>query len=133
LYGKELEKFNAVENYFVAKINGVKCGFLICYDSTFPELFLKYKEMGVKLLFFSYYNANSSKPKNSMDELMRSQFITRATDNLMYISGSNSSSKYSRMQSSFVCPDGTINSLKRHVPSILISNYPKNDLGWIHN
>ena len=130
LYGKEEERFSSKENTFVYNINGVKCGFLICYDSNFPALFTAYRKLGVEVLFLSFYNANSSKPKNSMDELMRAQFITRSTDNLMYISGSNSSAHYSRMPSSFVCPDGTIISLPRHKSGILICDYPKVDLGW---
>ncbi len=130
LYGKEKEKFENKENSLVYDIKGVKCGFLICYDSNFPSFFQDYKNAGVEVLFISFYNANSSKPKNSMDELMRAQFITRSTDSLMYISGSNSSSRYSRMPSSFVCPDGTITSLKRHQAGILICEYPKADLGW---
>lgn len=130
LYSKEKEKFSNKENTFVYNLNGIKCGFLICYDSNFPTLFQEYRNQGVEVLFLSFYNAHSSKPKNSMDELMRAQFITRSTDSLMYISGSNSSSRYSRMPSSFVCPDGTIISLPRHKPGILLCDYPKEDLGW---
>lgn len=133
LYSKENNNFSAVDNLFTYKIKGVQCGFLICFDSNFPELFRSYRKLGVKLLFLSYYNAKSSKPKNNMDVLMRSQFITRATDNLMYISGSNSSAKYSRMPSSFVAPDGSINSMKRHIPGVLVSEYPKINLGWIYD
>jgi deaminated glutathione amidase len=130
LYSAEKKRFSFKENFFTCKINGIICGFLICYDSNFPHLFEKYKKLGVKLLFLSYYNANSTKPKNSMDTLMKSQLITRATDNLFYISGSNSSSYYSRMPSSFVSPDGAITELPRHKPGVLISKYPKNNLGW---
>ena len=133
IYDKEEGKFSIKENTLVCEINGVKCGFLICYESNFPALFQKYKDQNVEVLFLSYY-VKSSKPKNSMDDFMRAQFITRATDNLMYISGSNSSARYSRMPSSFVCPDGTITSLKRHKSGILLCDYPKADLGWtLHN
>jgi predicted amidohydrolase len=133
LYREEKDRFSTTENYFTYDIKQIKCGFLVCYDSSFPELFLKYRERGVKILFLSYYNAKSSEPKNSMDELMRSQLITRATDNIMYISGSNSSSNYSRMPSSFVCPDGTIYSMKRHKAGITIWDYPKKNLGWVND
>ncbi len=133
LYGAENDKFQAKDNILVHEINGIKCGFLICYESSFPKLFERYRELRVKLLFLSYYNAKSSKPKNSMDELMKSQFVARATDNQMYISGSNSSIKYSRMQSSFVRPDGKLTQLKRHKPGILICNYPGDELGWTYD
>ncbi|MCR4329234.1 MAG: carbon-nitrogen hydrolase family protein [Candidatus Roizmanbacteria bacterium] len=133
LYGSEKNRFIPEKNFLTYKIKGVKCGFLISYDSCFPELFLVYKKQGIKLLFLSYYNANSAKPRNSMDALMKAQFITRATDSQMYISGSNSSSKYSRMPSSFVRPDGRLTTLKRHTPGILLSDYPGSKLGWIYD
>ena len=130
LYSKESKRFSSKPNTFTSEINGVKCGFLICYDSNFQYLFQNYKDEGVKVLFLSYYNANSSKSKNNMDELMRAQFITRSTDNLIYISGSNSSTSYSRMPSTFVCPDGNVISAKRHLPGIIIGEYPSLNLGW---
>lgn len=133
LYKYELERFSSKNSFFTYQINGVKCGFLICYESCFPDLFTKYKKAGTKILFLSYHNAKSTKPKNSMDTLMKSQFITRATDNLMYISGSNSSSYYSRMPSSFVSPDGKIISAKRHIPGIIIGEYPNTNLGWTYD
>jgi len=132
LYGAEKDIFSAEENYFVCDIKGVKCGFLICYDSCFPELFDYYRKKSVKLLLLSYYNAKSSKPRNAMDELMRAQFITRATDNVMYISGSNSSAKYSRMPASYVQPDGKIVQAKRHMSGILYVKYPA-VLGWTYD
>ncbi|KKQ34413.1 MAG: Carbon-nitrogen hydrolase [candidate division WS6 bacterium GW2011_GWA2_37_6] len=133
LYKNEKDRFSAKSNFLIKSINGVKCGFLICYDSCFPELFQHYRQKGVKIIFLSYYNAKSTHDKNSMDELMRAQFITRATDNLMYISGSNSSAKYSRMPSSIVSPDGKITSLKRHKPGVLFYDYPAKTLGWTFN
>jgi deaminated glutathione amidase len=125
LYKKEKERFSAKENFLLYDLCGVRCGFLICYDSHFPTLFEKYREMGAGLLFLSYYNARSIRPKNSLDNVMRSQLITRAYDHHLYISGSNSSSHYSRMPSSFACPDGTIFQMKRHVPGVMICEYPK--------
>jgi len=124
LYKKEKERFSAKENFLLADLCGVRCGFLICYDSHFPALFEKYREMGAGLLFLSYYNARSSRPKNSLDDVMRSQLITRAYDHHLYISGSNSSARYSRMPSSFACPDGTIFQMRRHVPGVMICECP---------
>jgi predicted amidohydrolase len=133
LYKNEKNRFSAKSNFLIKNIDGVKCGFLICYDSCFPELFQYYRKKGVEIIFLSYYNAKSTHDKNSMDELMRAQFITRATDNLIYISGSNSSAKYSRMPSSIVSPDGEITSLKRHKPGVLIYDYPVKALGWTYD
>lgn len=89
LYGAEAERFSSGRELLVLDIEGVKCGFLICYDSSFPELFIEYRRLGVELLFLSYYNAGSRKGKNDMDRLMTAQFVTRSTDTGMHISGSN--------------------------------------------
>ena len=128
LYEKEKERFFAKENFLLYDLCGVRCGFLICYDSHFPALFEKYRELGAVLLFLSYYNARSTRPKNSLDDVMRSQLITRAYDHHLYISGSNSSSHYSRMPSSFACPDGRIFQMRRHVPGVMICECPTTDI-----
>jgi deaminated glutathione amidase len=124
LYKEEKERFSAKENFLLYDLGGVRCGFLICYDSHYPALFEKYREMGAVLLFLSYYNAGSTRPKNTLDDVMRSQLITRAYEHHLYISGSNSSSHYSRMPSSFACPDGTIFQMRRHVPGVMICECP---------
>lgn len=117
----------------VKEIKGIKCGFLICYDSCFPELFQYYRDQGVKILFLSFYNAKSSKGRNSLDDLVDAQLRTRAADNLMYISGSNSSTRYSRIPSSVASPDGKLTSLKRHKAGVLIYDYPDKNLGWTYD
>lgn len=133
LYKNEKERFSSKNNFLVKEINGIKCGFLICYDSCFPKLFENYRKQNVKVLFLSYYNAKSSRSKNSLDDLMEAQIRTRAADNLMYISGSNSCAKYSRMPSCIASPDGNLISLKRHKPGVLIYDYPEKSLGWTYN
>ncbi len=133
LYKKEKIRFSAKNNFLVKNINGVRCGFLICYDSCFPELFEYYRKQKVKVLFLSYGNAKSRRGKNSLDDLMEAQLKTRAADNQMYISASNSSSWYSRMPSGVASPDGKFTHLKRHKPGVLIYDYPEEYLGWIYD
>jgi predicted amidohydrolase len=133
LYKKEKNRFSSKINFLIKRIKGVTCGFLICYDSCYPKLFEYYRNHGVKLLFLSYYNANSSRDKNNMDHLMKAQISSRASDNLMYISGSNSSSRYSGMPSSFAHPDGKLISLPRHKAGILICEYPSKKLEWTYD
>lgn len=133
LYKNENERFISRSNFLVKEISGIKCGFLICYDSCFPKLFQYYRRQGVKILFLSYYNANSSKEKNSLDDLMEAQLRTRAADNMMYISGSNSSTRYSRMPSGVASPDGKLTTLKRHKTGVLIYDYPDKNLGWTYD
>lgn len=106
---------------------------MICFDSCFPELFHRYRQEGVKILFLSYYNAKSTHEKNDLDTMMRALLITRAADNSMYISASNSSAYYSRMPSCLARPDGKVFSLKRHIPGILCYDYPEDILGFTYN
>lgn len=133
LYKDEAKRFSAGDSFLIKQINGINCGFLICYDSCFPKLFEYYRDHDVQILFLSYYNASSSHGKNSMNNLMEAQIITRATDNMMYISGSNSSAKYSRMPSAVASPDGKLVKLPRHKAGVLIYDYPSNTLGWTYN
>ena len=133
LYGKEKDRFSSKNNYLIKEVSDVKCGFLICYDSCFPKLFEFYRNQDVKVLFLSYYNAKSKHNKNSMDDLTKAQLRSRAADNLMYISASNSSARYSRMPSGVASPDGELISLKRHKTGLLIYDYPKKALGWTYD
>jgi deaminated glutathione amidase len=133
LYKKEIKRFSAKNNFLVKDINGVRCGFLICYDSCFPRLFEYYRDRNAEVLFLSYGNAGSRHGKNSLNELMEAQLKTRAADNQMYISASNSSARYSRMPSGVVSPDGKFIHLKRHKPGVLIYDYPDKVLGWTYD
>lgn len=106
---------------------------LICFDSCFPSLFQHYRDNEVKVLFLSYYNAKNKEGRNDLDELMKAQIRTRAADNSMYICGSNSSSRYSRMASGIASPDGKLTCLPRHTPGILVYDYPDKELGWTYD
>jgi len=133
LYKSESKRFQTGSNFLIQKIKGVKCGFLICYDSCFPKMFEYYREQGVELLFLSLYNAKSRNGKNSLDYLAKAQIATRAADNQMYISTSNSSARYSRLPASFAMPDGAVQSFSRHKTGILLCNYPVANLGWTYD
>ena len=114
-------------------LNGMTCGILICYDSCFPDLFCELRDQGVKLLFHSFYNAGNEGDADSLDDLILAQLRTRAADNHMWISASNSCLRHSRLASCIVRPDGTVRSLKRHVPGILYHDFPDEDLGWTYD
>ena len=132
LYGRENEWFSRGDSSFTTHIHGVKCGFLICYDSCFPHLFEDYQDEGVDILFISYYNANNDDGPNTIDSLMTSQIATRAADYGMHIVGSNSSKAYSRFAASIAYPDGKVESLPRHQTGILTRQVPTTELGWTY-
>lgn len=133
IYNQESERFAPGAGLLVLDIDHVRCGFLICYDSCFPDLFRKYEAAGVQLLFLSYHNAGSMNPRNSLNGLMTKQLCTRAADHGIYISASNSCARYSRMPSGVASPDGRFTRQRRHRPGILIYDYPADSLGWTYS
>jgi deaminated glutathione amidase len=118
--------------FLVITINGMKCGFLICYEACFPTLFETYRKKGVQLVFHSCHNV-SGKPKPVLQELALAQIRTRAADNQVWISASNSSARYSFSTACVARPDGSVRSSRRHVASILLHDFPDTELGWTYD
>ncbi len=118
--------------FLVVTINGMKCGFLICYELCFPALFETYREKGVQLIFHSVHTV-SRKPKPLFQELTLAQIRTRAMDNQMWIAGSNSSARYSFSTACIARPDGSVRSLRKHVNGLLLHDFPDTELGWTYD
>ncbi len=132
LYKNEVEFYSAGDAPFVVNIKGYKCGFLICYDNAFPELYQPYREMGVSLLFHSFHNAGNQH-QTDIKNLMAANLLVRAADNQMWISASNSSQAYSPLPATIARPDGSANKAKRHTTCNVIEDYPKARLGWTYD
>jgi len=133
LHGKEALSYSKGSTPLVLTINGTKCGFLICYDSCFPRLYEAYRKQGVQLLFHSYYNAKNDGANTSLDELILAQLRTRAADNQMWISASNSSARHSRIAACIARPDGSVLSTRRHIPAIVTHTVPDTALGCTYD
>ena len=132
LYKSESEFYSAGKSPFVLNIKGYKCGFLICYDNAFPELYKPYRELGVSLLFHSFHNAGN-KHKTSIKNLLNANLLVRSADNLVWISASNSSKSYSPLPATIARPDGSAYRGERHSTCIVIEDYPKAKLGWTYD
>jgi predicted amidohydrolase len=132
LYKSESKFYSAGKSPLVVNIKGHKCGFLICYDNCFPELYKPYREMGVGLIFHSFHNAGN-KHKTSIENLMAANLLVRSADNQMWISASNSSKPYSPLPATIARPDGSANKGKRHSACIVIEDFPKAKLGWTYD
>jgi predicted amidohydrolase len=132
LYPKEKNFYQPGDGPLVLDINGYLCGFLICYDNCFPELYEHYRDMGVGLLFNSFHNAGNSR-KTGIKELIAANLIVRAADNCMWISASNSSKRYSPLSACVVRPDGSIVRLKKAAAGIIMDDYPLAELGWTYD
>lgn len=129
---KEPEWYTPGDGSLVVNINGMKCGFLICYESCFPALFEGYRQKGVRLIFHSCHNV-SGRPRPVLRELALAQIRTRAADYQMWVSGSNSSARYSFSTACVARPDGTVRSSRRHAAGILMHDFPDTGLGWTYD
>lgn len=120
------------DSFLVVTINNIKCGFLICYEACFPDLFEAYREEGVRLIFHSCHNVSGT-PKPLFQELTLAQVRTRAADNQMWISDSNSSARYSFSTACIARPDGSVRCSRRHSNGILLHDFPDTELGWTYD
>lgn len=132
LYKNEEAIFTAGEKSLSLNIKGHKCGFLICYDNCFPELYSHYKSEGVKLLFHAFFNAGN-KPNIDMQRMMEANTIVRAADNGMTIVVSNSSESYSPLSARIVRPDASEIKTRRHSIAIAVDTFPHSNLGWTYS
>ena len=132
LYKTEQEYYSRGNSPYVVSIKGYKCGFLICYDNCFPELYTPYRELGVGLIFHSFHNAGNTQ-ETSIKDLMSANLLVRSADNQMWISASNSSKTYSPLPATIARPDGSANVGSRHSTCIVIEDYPKAKLGWTYD
>lgn len=132
LYGREKRMFVPGSGPLVIEIGGFRCGFLICYDNCYPELYDTYQEMGVGLLFHSFHNAGN-KGKTHIQDLMLANLRVRAADNQMWIAASNSSEPYSPLSACIVRPDGSVIRSRRNVTAMAIDDYPAAKLGWTYD
>jgi predicted amidohydrolase len=117
----DLEHFSSGGHFSVVNIRGIKCGFLICFDVRFPELYREYKKLEVDLIFQSFYNARQ-KPGGIHPKIMPITAQTRAATNHFYMSTCNSSSP-SSWPCHFITPDGLVGgTLEADKPGILLSD-----------
>jgi predicted amidohydrolase len=137
LTGGDLRFYTPGDHTVVLELKGFKLGFLICYDSCFPEMYNVYRHEGVTIMFHSFYNAHH-KGKTILDEIIPAEIRVRASDNLMWVIASNSSGHYSSWPTCIARPDGSLESLERGVPGILYRQFPDDDRtrdfpSWTHN
>lgn len=137
----ELVSYSPGDHPCVFDIAGVRCGTLICHEYRYPELYREYKRLGVELVFHSYYTGNfNKKQQREMQQIVGKKYhglnpgktlpqITmpagmhsRAADNYMWISCSNTSKRESCWPSFVVRPDGVmVGRLRRNTPGVLIT------------
>lgn len=116
----DLKHYSPGDHFTTCRINGVQCGFLICYDIRFPELFRQYHLMDVQLIFHSFYNARQ-KPGAIHPRIMPPTVQARAASNYCFMSVSNACAPAS-WESLFATPDGLIaRRLTRDTPGVMVN------------
>jgi len=137
LTGGDLKYYTPGNHTVSLELKGYKLGFLICYDSCFPEMYNIYRHEGVTIMLHSFYNAHHD-GKTILDEIIPAEIRVRASDNLMWVIASNSSGDYSSWPTCIARPDGSLESLERGIPGILYREFPdkiRTDCfsSWTHN
>jgi predicted amidohydrolase len=129
--------YSAGNHIEVVSLKGYKLGFLICYDSCYPEMYNIYRHEGVKIMFHSFYNAHHD-GETILDEVIPAEIRVRASDNAMWVIANNSTGFYSSWPTCIARPDGSLESLERGIPGILYRAFPDNEKtdrfnSWLHN
>lgn len=129
--------YTAGNHIVVLELKGHKVGFLICYDSCYPEMYNIYRHKGVSLMFHSFYNARH-KGETILDKIIPAEIRVRASDNAMWVIANNSTGNYSSWPTCIARPDGSLESLERGIPGILYREFPDNEKSddfnsWLHN
>jgi predicted amidohydrolase len=133
----DLKYFTPGNHIVVMELKGYKLGFLICYDSCFPEMYNVYRHENVRIMIHSFYNAHHP-GRSILDDVIPAEIRVRASDNLMWVIASNSSGTYSSWPTCIARPDGSLESLERGKPGILYREFPDDEIthvfpSWTHN
>jgi predicted amidohydrolase len=119
--GSDLKHFSAGGHCSIVEINGIRCGFLICYDVRFPELYREYRRLDADVIFQSFYNAHANQG-SIHPKIMPVTAQARAATNYFFMSLTNSSAPRS-WPCYFITPDGLVqDKLEADKPGILISD-----------
>jgi len=118
----DLRHYSPGESFVTFKVRNVKCWLLICHDYRYPELFRKYKQLGVELMLVSFYNARMNiADYDKVIVYVTATLQSAAASNYFAISANNSSTKYA-WPSFVVNAEGLIVTKARpHRPAILIN------------
>ena len=124
--GDDVDYFSPGKDSVIFKINGIKCGLLICHEWRYPELYREYKRLGAELIFQSWYDANVNK-QDYLDggkdhgSLIMGAVRSNAANNYLWICGSNASNMESSIGSFISAPDGSlVSKLPRNKNGVLV-------------
>jgi predicted amidohydrolase len=123
----ELKNFIPGARPVMVRINGVACGFLICHEWRYPELYREYYRMKAEVILQSWYDGNLSREEyetggKELGSLICGSVRGYAANNHLWLSGSNTSRRESSFPAFMVRPDGRVlHKLARNRAGVLIS------------
>ena len=105
--------YQAGSEPIIAQVHGVNCGFVICHEWRYPELYREYKRLGAQVIFHSWFDGGLSDKEyksNGQEEgsLIVGSVRGYAANNYLWVSGSNISTPESCFGSFIAQPDGRI-------------------------
>ena len=134
--GGDLAHYTPGDRFVLCTIRGVRCGFLICHDSRYPEVFREYQRMGAQLIFHSFHNGHYPKAfvdrySNLWASVVPALMQSAAACNHLWFSVNNTTRRESCWGSFMVQPDGLImGQLPRHRTGLLISKIDPKAKYW---
>lgn len=107
LWGWDAENFTQGISNGIYTIDVLKIGIRICYEVRFPEYFRELFKEHVQIAFVSFCDI-SSKPDSRRYEIIKSNLVTRAVENAMYVIAVNSITKCQTAPTCLIDLDGNV-------------------------
>ena len=123
----DIQAYSPGNSLVLANIKQFTVGLSICFDMRFPELFRRYLAAGAELILISSYQAGGDRAGH-MRYVAPAALITRAAENGIYLSASNTSEAPSWHQSMIIKFNGVVMAAaRRHRPSMALATLDRSE------
>ena len=110
----DLAHYTPGSRFVTLEINSIRCGFLICHDWRYPEVYREYQRQGASLIFQSWYDGNIPDREMASPEgdanitVLPATMMGHAVCNHLWISATNTSKRNSVMGGILIQPNGVV-------------------------
>ncbi|HML46767.1 MAG TPA: carbon-nitrogen hydrolase family protein [Clostridia bacterium] len=130
LWGWDLDQFERGASLGLFDIDGVKVGFRMCYEVRFPEYFRELFQAKAELCFVSF-NDVSDPDSPERYQIIRSNLLTRAVENVMTVVSVNSISSHQTAPTAVFDIDGHVAlEAPRNEETLLVYDYLRPEIGF---